>query len=204
MNDLETALAAFYDQESVERAGRALDPRRVAHRDGFLDLVLAEGRSSIVEVGTGPGLDAAAFLERGLTVSGVDLSPAHVALARKAGVDAHVASVLDLPLPDDSFDAGWCMSTLLHVPDVDLHTALGEMARVLVPGSPVGIGVWGGIDAEGTRAEDVLEPRRFFSIRSDDRLRELLGEHGTIERFDTWARDRTAGWHYQWCVLRTR
>jgi SAM-dependent methyltransferase len=204
VNDLETALAAFYDQESTERAGRELDPRRVAHRQTFIELVHAEGRSRVIEIGVGPGRDAMAFLAEGLAVSGVDLSAEHVALSRAAGVDARVASVLDLPFADGSFDTGWCMSTLLHVPNVDLDAALTELRRVLVPGSPMAIGLWGGIDAEGTRAEDVLEPRRFFSIRSDSRLHELLGQHGTVERFDTWARDRTAGWHYQWCVLRTR
>ncbi len=204
MNDLETALAAFYDQESTERAGRALDPRRVTHRQTFVELVQGEDRGRLVEIGTGPGHDAKAFVAAGLAVSGVDLSSEHVSMCQAAGVDARVASVLDMPFEDGSFDAGWCMSTLMHIPNADIDAALTEIRRVLAPGSPRVFGLWGGVDAEGTRAEDVLEPRRFFSIRSDSRLHELLGQHGTVERFDTWARDRTAGWHYQWCVLRTR
>ncbi|HET9946049.1 MAG TPA: class I SAM-dependent methyltransferase, partial [Actinomycetes bacterium] len=117
MNPLEADLAAYYDQEAGERAERDLQPRRVEHRAAFLDLLAAEGRRTLVEIGTGPGVDARAFLAEGLAVSGVDLSPEHVRRAREAGVDAVVGSVLDLPYADGSFDAGWTMSTLLHVPD---------------------------------------------------------------------------------------
>jgi SAM-dependent methyltransferase len=201
VNPLEADLAAYYDQEAGERAARDLQPRRVEHRAAFLDLLVAEGRRRVVEVGTGPGVDAGAFLARGLAVSGVDLSPEHVRLARAAGVEAYVASVLDLPFADGSFDAGWTMSTLLHVPDADLHAALAEITRVLRPGSPLAVGVWGGLDWEGHRDRDEIQPPRFFSLRSHERWRAALGRHGSVDEWDTWAPDGTS-WTYQWAMLR--
>lgn len=171
------------------------------HRAQFIELLAVEGRQTVVEVGTGPGVDAQAFLALGLGVSGVDLSPEHVRRAREAGVEAYVASVLDLPFVDDSFDAGWTMSTLLHVADADVDRALAELVRVLQPEAPLAIGLWGGQDWEGTRQLDDIEPRRFFSLRSDDRLREIVGRHGSVERFDTWTGEGTS-WTYQALVLR--
>lgn len=197
----ETDLAAFYDQEAPARAGRDLDPERVRRRELFSRLLRAEGRVRLLEIGTGPGLDASVFLRDGLSVTGVDLSAEHVRLAREAGVDAHVASVLRLPFADGSMDAGWTMSTLLHVTDADLDAALVEVARVLRPGAPLAVGLWRGEDTESHRVTDTIEPRRFFSLRSDERLQATLGRHGAVEQFDTWP-GIADGSCYQWCVLR--
>ena len=199
---LEADLTAYYEQEAGQRAVRRLDPRRVERRDAFADLLAAERRARLLEIGTGPGQDAVAFLTRGLTVSGVDLSAEHVRLSRAAGVDARVASVHQLPFADNSFDAGWSMSTLLHVPDAGFDAALGEICRVLSSGSPVAIGVWGGTDSEVISTEDEIQPPRFFSVRSDPRLREMLGRHGEVEQFETWPGPTLDSWSYQWCVLR--
>ena len=92
-----------------------------------------------------------------------------------------------------------------HVPHVHLVdgdvAAWAEIARGLQPGAPLAIGVWGGRDWEGLRDQDDIVPRRFFSLRSDDRLREILGRHGTVERFDTWA-ENGGSWTYQAVVIR--
>ncbi|MBA2388109.1 MAG: class I SAM-dependent methyltransferase [Acidimicrobiia bacterium] len=109
MDRAETALAAYYDHEAQARSNRALDPRRIVLRDEFVAMLAAEGRSRVVEVGTGPGRDGAAFIQAGLQVAGVDISSEHVRLARAAGVDAVCASLFDLPYPLSSFDAGWTM-----------------------------------------------------------------------------------------------
>jgi SAM-dependent methyltransferase len=212
VSSLDTDLAAYYDQEAAQRATRALDPRRVEQREEFADLLGSDGRRRLLEIGTGPGRDGTAFMARGLAVSGVDLSPEHVRLARAAGLDAYVASVLNLPFADDSFEAGWTMSTLLHVPDKDFDAALREVRRVLTRGAPLAVGVWGGRDAEGPKEDDEIQPPRFFSLRSHERLLEMLGRHGTVERFETWpavaragqaALETTVPWTYQWALVRT-
>jgi SAM-dependent methyltransferase len=197
----EADLAAYYDQEAATRASRTIDPRRVEWRAGFADLMAAEGRRTLLEVGVGPGHDARALRDTGVTVTGVDLSAEHVRLSTAEGIEAYVASALDLPFADDSFAAGWTMSTLLHVPDVDIDDALAEITRVLQPGAPLAIGVWGGRDWEGRRVEDDIVPPRFFSLRTDKRLGEIVGRHGRLERFDTWAGHGTS-WTYQALVLR--
>lgn len=202
MKDLEADLAAYYDQDAERRAAREIDPERVRRRELFASLLETERRSRLLEVGTGPGRDAAAFLARGLSVSGVDLSAEHVALSRAVGVDAQVASVHELPFADDSFDAGRTMSTLLHVPDTRFDAAMLELRRVLVPGSPLAVGLWGGSDSEGPKLDDTIDPPRFFSFRSHERLREMLGRHGVVERFDTWRERGPLQWTYQWCLVR--
>jgi SAM-dependent methyltransferase len=195
-------LVAYYDNEVHERAGRELPADRVARREAFIGVLQAEGRRSVLEVGTGPGRDGTALAQAGLDYTGVDLAPASVAACRALGLDARVGSVLDLPFADCTFDAGWTMSTLLHVADADLDTALAELVRVLRPAAPLAVGLWGGKDLEeGPQGESAHGPARFFSFRSDEKVRAALGRHGTLECWETW--EDSAELHYQFAVLRT-
>ena len=199
MSDHDADLVAYYDNEVRARAHRELTFERVSGRAEFLDLLAHEGRRSIVEVGAGGGRDGRAFVSAGLDYHGVDLSPGSVETCRSFGLDVQVASALDLPFDDATFDAGWTMSTLLHVDDLD--TALSELVRVVRPSAPLAIGIWG---AESDRAELVDEnngygPPRYFTLRSDSTLRAALARHGTIETWRTHPGDPV---HYQWAVLR--
>ncbi len=202
MSSLERDLAAYYDQDASGRAARQIDPERVRRRDQFAALLVSEHRTRILEVGVGPGTDASALQARGLSVTGVDLSSEHVALSKSLGVDALVASVIDLPFLDHSFDAAWSMSTLMHVPNHDIDTALSEIRRVVVPGAPVALGMWGGDDTECENTDDTIEPRRFFSWRSSDSVQALFSRYGQIDAFDTWPAVPSGTHFYQWCILR--
>jgi SAM-dependent methyltransferase len=156
----------------------------------------------VLEVGTGPGRDGAALVQAGLDYTGIDLAPASVAACRALGLDVRVASVLDLPFADGTFDAGWTMSTLLHVADAELDAALAEVVRVLRPGAPLAVGLWGGRDlAEGPAGEATHGPARFFSFRSDEKVLAALGRHGTVESWEIW--ESTSDLHYQFAIVRT-
>ncbi|CAA9262131.1 MAG: hypothetical protein AVDCRST_MAG50-2825 [uncultured Acidimicrobiales bacterium] len=197
---VERALATYYDQEAGDRAGRALDPKRVAARTEFLQL-LDGRRPRLLEVGTGPGRDLAAFVAAGLPVTGIDLSIEHAARAADVGAGTAVASARALPFHDKAFDALWTMSTLMHVPNSAIEATLAELGRVLTSGALAVIGVWGGPDVEDHHDHDAYQPPRLFSRRSDDRWQSLLGILGSVEQFETWDRSDQAFW-YQWAVVR--
>lgn len=204
MDDFEADLARSYDQQAERRDKVHGDPLRLAALGRFLDLLRTEDRRSVVEFGCGPGADGVLFTGAGLEYRGLDLSGEHVTLARAKGLHAVVGSVRSLPFEDGAFDAGWTMSTLLHIPNHDLDQVLGELLRVLKPSAPLAIGMWSGADEEGLRAEGAHNPPRFFSRRTDETLQRLLAAHGELESFTTWpgpgaeAEDR----HYQFAVLR--
>ena len=199
--DFKANLVLSYDHDAEARDGRLLPDERNRLREQFVDLLAAEGRERLVEFGAGAGQDAVELMAAGLTVVAMDLSPENVEKCRARGIDAHVGDFYSLDLPDGGFEAGWAMSTLLHVPDSDLDRVLAEIIRVLQPGAPLAIGLWGGGDWEGVFETDWTDPPRFFSWHSDDRLRELLGKRFTVEEFETVMHRE---WdHYQWCVVRT-
>lgn len=201
---LRADLARYYDQNAAERAARTLPGQRVARRGWFMARLKEEGRRSLIEIGTGPGIDGAAFRAAGFDVAGVDLSAVHVELARAAGIDARVATAQGLPFASASFDALWSMSVLMHMPDPDLEAALAEFARVLRPGGLAAFGMWGGDGSQGANPDDTLDPPRYFNWRTDAAMAAALSRHARLESFEAWP-VRDAGGrthHYQWAVAR--
>lgn len=209
---LERELADFYNLHAAVRAGRPMTRERVKHQDAFIRQLKGEGRHGVLEIGCGPGIDALKFVQSGIHYTGVDLSEEHVRLARAKGLDASVASGRDLPFADAVFPAMWTMSTLLHIPNSDINDVLAELVRVASPGAPIAVGLWSGNDEEAFNPEDLTEPRRFYSRRSDASVKRIFGAHGTIEHFETWPEGvgtesgpGGGAWvqHYQYFILRT-
>jgi SAM-dependent methyltransferase len=198
--DLIADLTTYYEQDAHGRALRPLMEERIRRRDLFVDQLLDLGSARVLEVGTGPGVDAAAMIARGLTVVGVDLSPEHVRLARETGADVHVAPAQRLPFDDASCDALWSMSVLMHLPDDGFDAALREMVRVAVPGAPGAFGLWGGDDVAGPNPDDTIEPKRYFNWRTEASVRRLVEPYAEVDAFDTWL--VAGGFTYQWVEIR--
>jgi SAM-dependent methyltransferase len=193
MTGIEEQLRRYYDREMSERARRPLGEERATHLADFVRLCRSEGLTSVVEVGCGAGRDGTVLSSSGLAYKGLDRSPASVAICRELGLEAHEGSALDLPFAADEFDAGWSMSTLMHLTGDGLTTALAELKRVIRPGGILDVGLWGGDeDREWTDVHG-----RYFRSRTDDRLRVMLAEVGEVLAFETWSRFDDGG-HYQW------
>ncbi|BAL91198.1 putative methyltransferase [Actinoplanes missouriensis 431] len=92
----------------------------------------ATGRILDVGVGTGRNLP---HYRADATVTGIDLSPEMLAVARRSAqrpVDLREGDATRLPFPDGSFDTVVCALSLCAIPDP--RAAIGEARRVLVPG----------------------------------------------------------------------
>lgn len=129
-------LAGLYEERYA-----ALDTSR------FLDWV-TEGAGSptplrALDVGCGTGRDAAALAQRGLRVTGIDLSTGMLERAVKnaSGAFFGLANALALPFPRQTFDVVWSMASLVHLGDGELCTALAEMGRVAKTGAAIFVSV---------------------------------------------------------------
>lgn len=120
----------------------------------LLDLVDAEPGLAVLDVACGPGTVArlaAARVGAYGAVTGCDLSPALLEIARAKGAVAGGAAVEYIECPADrlavadrAYDVITCQHGLQFFPD--RLVALGEMQRAGRPGARVGIAVWGPID----------------------------------------------------------
>jgi uncharacterized protein YhfF len=126
------AVAERYAQEIAEELANKPFDRE------FLDRFAEEvrGRGRVVELGCGPGHVAAYLAERGVDVSGLDLSPAMVDVARRRNpeIEFDVGDMLDLPFDDGSLAGAVCFYSIIHFDDEQLAVAFAEQARVLRPG----------------------------------------------------------------------
>ena len=94
-------------------------------------------RGDVLDVAIGTGLNVP-FYAAELKVTGVDLSPAMLDIARRRAddlgrdIDLREGDAHDLAFGDESFDTVVCTFSLCNIPD--LHQAVSEMRRVLRPG----------------------------------------------------------------------
>jgi ubiquinone/menaquinone biosynthesis C-methylase UbiE len=104
---------------------------------GGREWVCSRAVGEVLEVAVGTGLNLP-FYPAQVRLTGVDLSPAMLAVARQRGadlgraVDLREADAQALPFPDAHFDTVVCTLSLCTVPDE--RAAIGEMWRVLRPG----------------------------------------------------------------------
>jgi uncharacterized protein YceH (UPF0502 family) len=113
--------------------------RHLPFETWLLDRVVAHASGRpVVEVGSGPGHITAYLAEQGADATGIDLSPAMVAEARRRFPDAtfEVGDLRRLGRPATS--AGWAAVlgwySLIHLAASELPDAVAALARTLVPG----------------------------------------------------------------------
>lgn len=147
----------------------------------------------VLDVACGTGVVARAASEvvgAGGRVSGVDLNPAMVEVARECapGIDWRVADAAALPFDDASFDAALCQSALFFFPDP--AQACREMTRVVRTGGVVALQTYAGLEEQpgyGPFVDAVVRQagagaRRllgtYWSMGDAERLRALLDDAG--------------------------
>lgn len=128
-------LAEFY----ASRLADALDhmPTERAVLGLFSELTLAAGLgTSVADVGCGTGRLEPYLAARGLSPTGVDLSPGMIQVARREypGFDFGVADLRDLPFNDASLAGVVCWYSLMYLAPSDRPAAFSELARVVKPG----------------------------------------------------------------------
>ena len=98
------------------------------------------GGKSLLDVGCGDGLNAVMLAKMGANVTGIDVSPKAIELARRRGEVNGVSDRLSLiaapletaDLPPDTFDLVWADGILHHVLD-DLELVLDRLTRWVKP-----------------------------------------------------------------------
>lgn len=133
--------SAGYSNELIQTYER----RKASLEAAFLSPYLSPGMS-ILDCGCGPGTITSGLAE--LVAPGnctaIDIEPGmidragfHARKQQINNIEFHVASVHELPFPDESFDAAFAHTLLQHVKDP--VSALKEIFRVLKRGGIIGV-----------------------------------------------------------------
>ncbi|MFQ6143508.1 class I SAM-dependent methyltransferase [Streptomyces seoulensis] len=177
---LSRTLAAYeHSLTKYETATRGMIPDR--ELDEFTAM-LPRPAGPVLDAGCAFGRDTALLAERGVTVTGVDLSDSFVARARELhpGIAFRRMDVCALDFPDGGFAGVWSQATLLHLKDEHVRRALTEFHRVLQPGGALFVSF-----KEGEGEEEIVEAfsadaARFFRYQTADRVARLLTDVGFV------------------------
>lgn len=169
-------LRKAYDRQAAERNASGIYDWKIKERADFLSMLQKEGKSTLLELGSGPGRDGLFFLENGFKVTCIDLSPENINLCREKGLTAYVMDMSNMFFPDNSFDAVYSLNSMLHLSKAELPGVLKDIHYILRPGGLFYMGVYGGNDFEGVRVNDWADPPRFFSYYTDEDIQKVVGE----------------------------
>jgi ubiquinone/menaquinone biosynthesis C-methylase UbiE len=117
----------------------------------LLDAAEVAPGQRVLDVACGTGVvarQAARLVGPAGGVSGVDLNPAMIEVAREgtSDIDWRVGEAAALPYPDESFDAVVCQSALFFFPEP--RQAVEDMTRVVRSGGVVAFQTYAGLDEQ--------------------------------------------------------
>ena len=193
-----------YDRQAHDRDAADTAEWKIKERADFLSMLKMEGKQTLLEIGSGPGRDGLFFLENGLKVTCIDLSPENINFCRAKGLTAYVMDMSNMFFPDNSFDAAYSLNSLLHLSKMELPGVLKDIHYILRPGGLFYMGVYGGNDFEGVRLNDWADPPRFFSYYTDNHLLEVVGEVFEILDFRRIQYQEDVNHHFQSLFLKKR
>ncbi|MFC6158215.1 class I SAM-dependent methyltransferase [Kribbella jiaozuonensis] len=137
MTDFLADIRTSYDTVATSYAELVVDGAdwEDAAFDLLAKLVAGSGRA-VLDVGCGPGRTTGLLAERGLPVTGIDLSPGMIEVARRdyPELDFRVGSMTALDVADGSVSGVVSWWSIIHLPRDVVPLAFAEFYRVLAPG----------------------------------------------------------------------
>jgi SAM-dependent methyltransferase len=127
----DSAAAAYAQHLASELEHKPLD-RHLLNR--FAEET--RGRGLVADIGCGPGHVARYLHDRGVTVVGIDLSPAMIGCASKLNpeLDFRVGDMRSLDLPAGSLAGVVAFYAIVHVEPHELGIIMRQLRQVLAPG----------------------------------------------------------------------
>jgi ubiquinone/menaquinone biosynthesis C-methylase UbiE len=192
-NEIDTSAAEAYEAFMVSAVFRTW-------AEFIVGLAALEPGDRVLDVACGTGIGARIAAERVAPdgkVTGLDIDPGMIEVARDLAADAgvandwHVASALEMPFADDRFDLCLCLQGLQFFPD--RAAGLSECRRVLRPDGRLFASLWRPIEDNAGHLAlaralehqnvDSAPVRRPFSFADAREIRQTAKEagFGTVE-----------------------
>lgn len=208
MDDFKQQLKAAYDADAKRRDNSEgkRDQWKLDLRENFANLLVNEGKKTILELGSGAGIDAKYFQDKGFRVLATDLSDEMINMCLKRGLNAQVLDLYQIEDLNQTFDAIFTLNVLLHVPKKDLTTILEQICNLLNPNGIFYFGTYGGIDIEEVIIDkNKMNMPRFFSFFPDDKLLVVIKKYFEVISFKTVdIGSSRPGFHFQSLLLRKK
>jgi len=184
----------YYNREAELRDSKSVkDDWKIVVREKFRRLIAQENKKTLLELGAGTGYDSLFFIENGLDVVAVDISPEMIKKCKEKSIEAYELDFGDLSSLDRKFDCVYTMNALLHVPKADLGMVLDGIDSTLNPNGLFYVGIYGGQDVEkdvilnsvwGLPIGSASDAPRFYAFHSAGYLKDVLAKHFEILEYE--------------------
>jgi len=144
---------------------------------------LLNNGQNILDAGCGSGRDSNLLEQRGLKVTGIDLSRELIKKAKDLYKEIKFieGSFLSLPFPDQFFQGVWAHASLVHLEKIeDTQQAINEFARVLSASGVLHVLVKAQLGKEKfvTLTDNRTNDLRFFQLYTQPEIEELTSRAG--------------------------
>lgn len=167
--------------------------------DKFIELVGVGG--TVLDVGCGVGIQSKYFTERGLAVTGVDLSEGMITVAKREVPVAKfdVLDIRDFPKLTELFAGVFAQAVLLHFPKKEVPQVLAILKDKIKPGGYLSVTVkerWPNEPEEETKTENKrgYPFQRFFSYYGMDEVKKYLTDLSTTIVWENIAKSSETNW----------
>lgn len=148
-----------------------------------LDRLGAQTGTRLLDIGCGSGYAAAMAAARGATVTGIDITPELIAIARERVPDGHfvIGGMDELPFDDGSFDAAVGFNAFQFAEEPE--RAVREAVRIVRPGGLIAATTFAEPERnQSTALHLALEPLRSAATGGAPHLPYALSAPGGLER----------------------
>lgn len=134
----------------------------------------------VLDVGCGPGRDARYFVEKGLDVTGIDLTSKFTEIASERVPKAEFLKMdmRDLEFSKNTFDGIWVCASFFHVPKDEARETLKEFKGVLKPDGIISLSVKGGEGEKYLKTNKYGGEKRFFAFYKEEEIKEMARSCG--------------------------
>jgi ubiquinone/menaquinone biosynthesis C-methylase UbiE len=127
--------------------------------------------TSVLDIGCAHGRDSKYLSEKGLVVTGCDLSEEFISLAKENCPDCNffVADMRKLPFDTEIYDGLWVCASFLHIPKIDAEKTLKGFYNILKPGGILYVSVMEGeFDNLRENTQMSWSERQFSDYREEE------------------------------------
>ncbi|MFH1710942.1 MAG: class I SAM-dependent methyltransferase [Nanoarchaeota archaeon] len=159
-------------REFSEKFRELTDLKRRHEFSRFTDLLSGK---DVLDLGCGSGDHSDYFVKQGLNVTCIDISEEMINLCKEKKLNARVMDIENLSFDDKVFDGVWAVTSLLHVPKLNLSAVIDKLHQILRDKGILYVCVKEG-KGEGLIKDKGFDSQRFFSFWEKEELLGLFGK----------------------------
>ena len=178
-SDVAEKSASYYDRNAQSYSESNQNPEDFI--DEFLEYLQNGNGKVVLDLGSGPGVNAGYMHSRNLQVIGIDLSEKMVeyAKSRYPNIEFRLGDMTKLPFPASSFDGILASYSLIHLTKDAVASVLARLYEILRPGGIIYLSVQSGNSTQGFFSHPLIPGDQvFLNIFAKEEIFGLLSKNG--------------------------